>query len=275
MGFCLSRLATQPFDDGRVIAVDSAFVTLLVLIRAAGHRIAIKDDRIWKAFVSCSGDLAVLAIIVMSATRFTHLATMVVLSALALVAWRGPERPHWPRRVGQGVLLFLVALGALTLIPTETETAMGWIWCGVPVLSAASFYRNPRLEQSNAVLESEPIPWIVGWINRLESLARRYPQRVIAAPLSIALALMVVQMPTGSTWLTLIWSLEALVLYALSLRFDDKPMRRGALVMLGLCLVRLVSWDMQRADMALRGIVFTGVGVVMITMNVVSSRFER
>ena len=86
---------------------------------------------------------------------------------------------------------------------------------------------------------------------------------------------MVVQMPTGSSWLTLIWSLEALVLYALSLRFDDKPMRRGALVMLGLCLVRLVGWDMQRADMALRGIVFTGVGVVMITMNVVSTRFER
>ena len=113
------------------------------------------------------------------------------------------------------------------------------------------------------------------WINRLETLARRYPQRLIAAPLSIALALMVVQMPTGSTWITLIWSLEALVLYALSLRFDDKPMRRGALVMLGLCLVRLVGWDMQRADMALRGIVFTGVGIVMITMNVVSTRFER
>ena len=275
VSFCLSRLATQPFDDGRVIAVDSAFVALLVLIRAAGHRIAIKDDRIWKAFVSCSGDLAVLAIIVMSATRFTHLATMVVLSALALVAWRGPERPHWPRRIGQGVLLFLVALGALTLISTETQTAMGWIWCGVPVLSAVSFYNAPRLEQSNAGLESEPTPLIVQWINRLETLARRYPQRVIAAPLSIALALMVVQMPTGSTWLTLIWSLEALVLYALSLSFDDKPMRRGALVMLGLCLVRLVGWDMQRADMALRGIVFTGVGVVMITMNVVSTRFER
>ena len=273
--FCLSRLASQPFDDARVIAVDSAFIAFLVLIRAAGCRIAIKDDRIWKAFVSCSGDIAVLATIVMTATRLSHLATMVVLSGLALVAWRGPERLHWPRRIGQGALLFLVALGALTFIPTETQTAMGLIWCGVPVLSAVSFYKTPRLEQRNAVIESEPTPLIFRWINQIEILARRYPQRVIAAPLSIALALMVIQMPTGSTWLTLIWSLEALVLYTLSLIFDDKAMRRGALVMLGLCLVRLVGWDMQRADMALRGIVFTGVGVVMITMNVVSTRFER
>ena len=90
VSFCLSRLASQPFNDARVIAVDSAFVALLVLIRAAGHRIALKEDRIWNDFVSCSGDLAVLATIVMSATRFSHLATMVVLSGLALAAWRGP-----------------------------------------------------------------------------------------------------------------------------------------------------------------------------------------
>ena len=275
VSFCLSRLASQPFNDARVVAVDSAFVALLVLIRAAGHRIAINDDRLWKSFVSCSGDLAVLAIVVMGATRFTHIATMVVLSVLALVAWRGPERPYWPRRVGQGVLLFLVALGALTLIPSETPTAMGLIWSGVPVLSAVCFNKAPRLQQTNTDPESEPTPWAFQWINQLETLARRYPQRVIAAPLSIALALMFVQMPTGSYWLTFIWSLEALFLYSLSLIFDDKPMRRGALVMLGLCLVRLVGWDMQRADMALRGIVFTGVGIVMITMNVMSTRFEQ
>ena len=32
---------------------------------------------------------------------------------------------------------------------------------------------------------------------------------------------------------------------------------------------------MRRADMTLRGIVFTGVGVVLVTMNIVSTRFER
>ena len=86
---------------------------------------------------------------------------------------------------------------------------------------------------------------------------------------------MLIQLPTGSNWLTLIWAMEALVLYSFSLVFNDKPMGRGALVMLGLCLVRLVGWDMQQADLALRGIVFTGVGLVLITMNVVSTRFER
>ena len=275
VSFCLSRLASQPFNDARAAAVDSAFVALLVGIRAAGHRITLRDDTIWKDFVSCSGDLAVLATIVMSATRFSPLATMIVLSGLALAAWRGPQHPYWPRRMGQGVLLFLTALWALTCIPTGTQTAMGLIWSGVPVLSAVGFYKAPRLQPINADLEAEPTPWIFQWIDRLESLARRYPQRVIAGPLSVALALMFIHMPTGSYWLTLIWSIEALVLYSLSLMFNDKPMRRGALVMLGLCLGRLVGWDMQRADMALRGIVFTGVGMVLITMNVMSSRFER
>ena len=88
---------------------------------------------------------------------------------------------------------------------------------------------------------------------------------MIAAPLSIAIALMVVHMPNGLTWLTLDFVFgSTLVLYGLSLRFDDKPMRRGALVMLNLPCA-FGGLDMQRADMALRGIVFTGVGVVMIT----------
>lgn len=86
---------------------------------------------------------------------------------------------------------------------------------------------------------------------------------------------MLAQMQTSLNWLTLLWSVEALILYGLSLLFRDRPLRLTALVMLGLCLVRLVGWDMRRADMTLRGIVFTGVGVVLVTMNIVSTRFER
>ena len=273
--FCFSRLSSQPFDDARVVAVDSAFIALLVLIRAVGHRIGLNECRAWNVFVFCSGDLAVLATMVMAAIHFASLPTLILLSCLAIAAWRGPALPHWPRRMGHGVLFYLFALIALTTLPAETEAAMGLMSIGLPVLSAVSFYQSPWLKQNSEATESEQTPFAFRWIDALENLAYRYPQRLIAAPLSIAIVLMLIQLPTGSNWLTLIWAVEALVLYSLSLFFKDKPMGRGALVMLGLCLVRLVGWDMQRADMALRGIVFTGVGLVLITMNVVSTRFER
>ena len=273
--FCFSRLSSQPFDDARVVAVDSAFIALLVLIRAAGHRIGLNECRAWNDFVVCSGDLAVMATMVMAAIHFASLPTVVVLSFLAITAWRGPELPNWPRRIGHGILFYLCALIALTWLPVETEAEIGLMAIGLPVLSAVCFYRSPRLQLKSVATEHQQPPFAFRWINTLENLAYRYPQRLIAAPLSVAVVLMLIQLPTGSNWLTLIWAVEALVLYSLSLVFKDKPMGRGALVMLGLCLVRLVGWDMHRADMALRGIVFTGVGLVLITMNVVSTRFER
>lgn len=274
-GFFLSRLSSQPFDDGRVVLVDSALIALLVLIQAAGHRLSLNAFRAWNRFVLMAGDLAVLAAIVLIAFHVAPLSAMVGLSILATIAWRGPEYPRWTRRMGHGLLFYLSALIALIWIPAGSPSAMGLIWIVVPVLCAFSFYQAPRLASVDGSTELQPTPLPFRWIHRLADLAHRYPQRLIAAPLSLSIVLMLMQRPTDSHWLTLIWSVEALVLYSLSLMCNDNPMRYGALVMLGLCLVRLVGWDMQRADMALRGIVFTGVGLVLITMNVISSRFER
>jgi hypothetical protein len=45
--------------------------------------------------------------------------------------------------------------------------------------------------------------------------------------------------------------------------------------MLGLCLIRLVSVDMRQADLVVRGLVFSGVGLVLVVMNVITTGMEK
>jgi len=75
-------------------------------------------------------------------------------------------------------------------------------------------------------------------------------------------------------WWTLVWAIEALVLFSISIFFSDRALRLVALILLGICLIQLVGVDMRELDLALRGVVFTGVGLVMVALNVISSRLQ-
>ena len=48
----------------------------------------------------------------------------------------------------------------------------------------------------------------------------------------------------------------------------------GALSDLGSCLWRLVAVDMAQSDLTTRGVVFVGVGLLMLAMNALASRFR-
>jgi homocitrate synthase NifV len=47
-----------------------------------------------------------------------------------------------------------------------------------------------------------------------------------------------------------------------------------ALAGLGLCLLRLLLIDLARADLGLKGVVFVGVGVLLIGMNALVNRYR-
>ncbi|WP_115121736.1 hypothetical protein [Synechococcus sp. UW105] len=272
--FVLSRLAGQPFNPWLPVAIDSSFIGALILIRQSGHRIGLDAWRLWRSLRQSAGDLAVLGTVVLVSIRLDAAAQVCVLALLTLAAWRCPPSQHWPRQKAHGVVLFLSALIPLAGL----QPALSVMTVGGPclmVLAAATVSTTGWTSSQGKATSLEVTPWCFRWIDALAGLAANHPQRLIAAPLSIAIVVMLAQMQTSLNWLTLLWSVEALILYGLSLLFRDRPLRLTALVMLGLCLVRLVGWDMRRADMTLRGIVFTGVGVVLVTMNIVSTRFER
>ena len=73
---------------------------------------------------------------------------------------------------------------------------------------------------------------------------------------------------------TLLWALQAFVIYLMSAVLRDQQFRWLALLGLGACLVRLVAIDMAQADLGLRGVVFIGVGLLMLAMNAIYNRYR-
>ncbi|MAR06038.1 MAG: hypothetical protein CL862_02910 [Cyanobium sp. NAT70] len=193
--------------------------------------------------------------------------TTLAAAGLALLFWRLPAERVWPRQRVQGVLLFWLCLWLLIWQPPVI-----WPWqmanLSLVLIAACSYPKTTSRE-------TEPAPALLGWMPGLDQMVSKTPHRFLAAPLSLAVVLVVLEQGADGTWLTLIWAVEALVLYSLSILYRDRPLRLSALMLLGVCLLRLVGWDMRRADLGLRGLVFTGVGLVMVTMNVLTTRYER
>jgi len=74
--------------------------------------------------------------------------------------------------------------------------------------------------------------------------------------------------------LTLLWAAEAFVVFGLSAWMRENQFRYVALAGLAACLVRLVLIDMAEANLALRGVVFIGVGSLMLGMNAIYNRYR-
>jgi len=74
--------------------------------------------------------------------------------------------------------------------------------------------------------------------------------------------------------LTLLWAGEAFVIFVLSAWLRESQFRYLALAGLAACLARLVLIDMAESNLAVRGVVFIGVGLLMLGMNAIYNRFH-
>jgi len=73
--------------------------------------------------------------------------------------------------------------------------------------------------------------------------------------------------------LTFLWAFEVFVIFVLSIVFRENHFRLVALTGMAACLLRLVTYDLREADLFIRGLVFIGVGVLMLAMNAVYNKF--
>ena len=74
--------------------------------------------------------------------------------------------------------------------------------------------------------------------------------------------------------LTLLWSAEAFVVSTLSLVLRESHFRYMALAGLAACVIRLLVVDMAQANLGLRGVVFIGVGMLMLGMNAMYNKYR-
>jgi hypothetical protein len=75
------------------------------------------------------------------------------------------------------------------------------------------------------------------------------------------------------TLLTFLWASEVFAIFILSITLQKNHFRLVALGGMAACLVRLVVYDMQEADLFVRGLVFVGVGGLMLAMNAVYNKY--
>jgi hypothetical protein len=113
----------------------------------------------------------------------------------------------------------------------------------------------------------------LGLLEQLAKLVARAPNPLLYAPLFVAMAV-VLASHFDHSLLTLLWATEAFVIYVLSAVLRDSRFRVVALIALGSCLWRLVAVDMAQSDLTNRGVVFVGVGLLMLAMNALASRFR-
>jgi len=74
--------------------------------------------------------------------------------------------------------------------------------------------------------------------------------------------------------LTLLWSTAAFIVFVLSIVLREPHFRYMALAGLAVCLVRLLVVDMAQANLGLRGLVFVGVGTLMLGVNSLYSKYK-
>ena len=119
-------------------------------------------------------------------------------------------------------------------------------------------------------LETPPPTALVG---RLADLVAARRNLYVYYPLFAGIALFLYWRFDRSV-LTLLWAAEAFVVFGLSAWLRENQFRYVALGGLAACLVRLVVVDMAEANLAIRGLVFIGVGLLMLGMNAIYNRYR-
>ena len=74
--------------------------------------------------------------------------------------------------------------------------------------------------------------------------------------------------------LTFFWILEALGLLILGIALKEKYFRYVSLSLVGLCVIRLMFFDLSNSNFLIRALVLLGVGVVLLVMNTLFKKYK-
>jgi hypothetical protein len=273
--FALERLflwnSSAPGGDAVQLVVDGTAVAAMVAWRLLGSSSPLAGRPLWELARRYAGELAVAGLVISLPRWLPAWGTATALGWVAVLLWRPWWGRRWPRAREHGLIACWAGLLALAAVPAGQTLGLT-LAVGSLVVACGRFPSPPAVPERNGAVEVGP-PGL-GWLTALGACVERHPHRWLAGPLTLAVSLVMARNATAG-WLTLTWSIEALVLFGLSVRFRDRPLRIGALAMLGLCLIRLVSVDMRQADLVVRGLVFSGVGLVLVVMNVITTGMEK
>lgn len=238
---------------------------------------ALRRSPLWRALHPWFVEFLLLGTCVTVAMEVEALLRPLAWSLLALALLSRPLRRWLAPRVGIYAVLtyWLAILSTLGQLDAAAPAGMpplanpAVITLLAILLQALFALLCPRWLPPQALIH----PGGVKLLASIGARLARQTHRWLLYPLFVVVALHLAHRYDAAL-LTLLWALQAFAIFVLSVLLRDNQFRQASLLALGACLLRLVSIDMAQADPVLRGLVFVGVGLLMVAMNAISTRFR-
>lgn len=182
-----------------------------------------------------------------------------------------------PRLAFYSYLAFFVSILAATInVSTTVVPSPHWFdqpWnAGLIAIAVQIAYLFAAYRLLN--LKQVEFPALLHGVERLSRFLSGDLPAAICYPFFAGLALFLAWRFEQAV-LTFLWAAEVFVVYVLSIVFRENHFRLVAMAGMAACLVRLVFYDMRATDLFLRGLVFIGVGLLMLGMNAVYNKYGK
>jgi hypothetical protein len=198
--------------------------------------------------------------------------------SLLALGLRLPAAARWlaPRAHSWSLLFFWLGIGSVAAA-LSVYAGIGEAWYQradiaalVALLVQASYLFGLQRWHGGF---AAPFPAGLGWLGRATTRLAPLQQAIVFHPWFAGIALFLYWRFDRSL-LTLLWAAEAFGIFVLAAVLRQNAFRHVALAGLTLCLARLVWLDMAESNLALRGVVFIGVGLLMLGMNAIYNRYR-
>jgi hypothetical protein len=204
--------------------------------------------------------------------------TLPVIWAVAAIVllFIGKTGPELSRLRFYGLLFGWASTIQLAAVTSTVETAssaflMQPVVVGVIVIALNILFLI--LINSDNFLRDLKFPRALSGLPRLTDGINRHKHLWVYYPFFFATALFL-YWRFDAAILTLLLVAECFVIFALSIILRVPHFKTLSMAALGACLARLIGWDLSRTGTLMRGVVFVGVGGIMLAMNYLYKRYK-
>jgi len=260
----------------RMLIQGFALALFIYWATAVNERMAVKY-RSWTSLQPLMWELALafaVLIVLLEVPQQWHPASWVIFASALLFAGNRSERLGRFRLYSVFFHLtasFSVAfLSSAAPVPSDRWIDQNWAGgCAAVVLQFFHvIYFFKKSDLSTAVFPG-PLAFL-GWIR---TLIEKKKNLWIYYPYFASIALFLYWSFDRSV-LTLLWVAESFALFILSLAVMENHFRVISQIGLGLCLVRLIFFDLAQSGTLMRAVVFVGVGGMMLVMNALYNKYR-
>lgn len=267
--FAIHLAVNRGLEGHLLLDIQAAFLPAYWLFRRGGDDSG--EPRVYNFLFSHMLEILYGIVIVLVALETKQQWQPVVWAGLALLslfyAW--PARPDLNRIRLYSVFLSWAAAFQLCFILGLEKSGWlsGTLVIALNILYLLLFSSKARLDDFSGKGESD-------LLSRFAVSLGKHRARWLFYPFFAAVALFIL-FRFNRNIITLMFVLESLMVFLLSLRFRENSFRFLSMAGIGGSLLRLIFFDLTNSGTVLRALVFIGMGVVMVVMNVIYSHARK